>query len=167
MPGCATRSHCQTQRDQHHTTNKVKKMLQTQFSIQSVQMVCVCVQVETRKATAYKKILDTYYIFKPDSELKKHIQEKLPEKYSSVFTLRNLITDIEKIIHKKIPSDETIIIRDWNLEMVTLDGKNLEEPVLKPSIICFHNRTSRNHSYCDFKAKQVRLESIVQRLPFP
>ena len=50
--------------------------------------------------------------------------------------------------------------------MVTLDGKSLEEPVLKPPEICFHNRTSRNHSYCDFKAKQVRLESIIQRLHF-
>ena len=72
---------------------------------------------------------------------------------------------MEKFIHRKVPSDEAIIIRDWN--MVTLDGKSLEEPVLKPPEICFHNRTSRNHSYCDFKAKQVRLESIVQRLPFP
>jgi hypothetical protein len=49
--------------------------------------------------------------------------------------------------------------------MITLDEKNLEEPVLKPPEI--RKRTSRNHSYCDFKAKQVRLESIVQRLPFP
>ena len=69
--------------------------------------------------------------------------------------------DIEKCIHRKVPSDEAIIIRDWNLEMI--DEKNLEEP--KPPEI--RKRTSRNHSYCDFKAKQVRLESIVQRLPFP
>ena len=48
--------------------------------------------------------------------------------------------------------------------MITLDEKNLEEPVLKPPEI--RKRTSRNHSYCDFKAKQVRLESIVQRLHF-
>jgi hypothetical protein len=72
---------------------------------------------------------------------------------------------MEKFIHRKVPSDEAIIIRDWNLEMITLDEKNLEEPVLKPPEI--RKRTSRNHSYCDFKAKQVRLESIVQRLPFP
>ena len=68
---------------------------------------------------------------------------------------------MEKFIHRKVPSDEAIIIRDWNLEMITLDEKNLEEP--KPPEI----RKRRNHSYCDFKAKQVRLESIVQRLPFP
>jgi hypothetical protein len=118
----------------------------------------------TRKVT--EKILDTYYIFKTDSELKKYIQEKLPEKYSSVFTLRNLLTDIEKIIRKKILPDEAIIIRDCNLEVVTFDGKSLEEPILKPPEIQTNNRTSKKHSYRDFKAKQLRLEGIIQRLHF-
>jgi hypothetical protein len=83
-------------------------------------------QIMTRQTAAVRKqILDAYYIFKKDSELKKLIQEKLPEKYSSVFTLRNLLTDMEKFIHKNILFDEAIIIRDYNLEEV--DGFDASE----------------------------------------
>ena len=44
---------------------------------------------------------------------------------------------MEKFIHRKVPSDEAIIIRNWNLEMI--DEKNLEEP--KPPEI--RKRTSK------------------------
>jgi hypothetical protein len=121
-----------------------------------------------RDQKSYRENIRYLLHLQTDSELKKYIQEKLPENYSSVFTLRNLLTDKEKIIRKKILPDEAIIFRDCNLEVVTLDGKSLEEPILKPPEICFqtNNRTSKKHSYRDFKAKQLRLEGFIQRLYF-
>jgi len=113
----------------HHHMNKVYFLLifiQQQQQQQHQLKIISVFQIMTRQTAAVRKqILDAYYIFKKDSELKKLIQEKLPEKYSSVFTLRNLLTDMEKFIHKNILFDEAIIIRDYNLEEV--DGFDASE----------------------------------------
>ena len=112
----------------HHHMNKVYFLLifiQQQQQQHQLKIISVF-QIMTRQTAAVRKqILDAYYIFKKDSELKKLIQEKLPEKYSYVFTLRNLLTDMEKFIHKNILFDEAIIIRDYNLEEV--DGFDASE----------------------------------------
>jgi len=113
----------------------------------------------TRQTAAVRKqILDAYYIFKKDSELKKLIQEKLPEKYSSVFTLRNLLTDMEKFIHKNILFDEAIIIRDYNLEEV--DGFDASEEMKTSSNLPPSSDLTKNNR----EAKKIRLECIVQRI---
>jgi CheY-like chemotaxis protein len=115
-------------------------------------------QIMTRQTAVRKQILDAYYIFKKDSELKKLIQEKLPEKYSSVFTLRNLLTDMEKFIHKNILFDEAIIIRDYNLEEV--DGFDASEEMKTSSDLPPSSDLTKNNR----EAKKIRLECIVQRI---